>query len=34
VVVVLAGVSGIDYFRRFWKETVRAGRPAMENPPE
>jgi CDP-diacylglycerol--glycerol-3-phosphate 3-phosphatidyltransferase len=35
IVVVLAGVSGIDYFRRFWKETVRAGqRPAMDTPQE
>jgi CDP-diacylglycerol--glycerol-3-phosphate 3-phosphatidyltransferase len=35
IVVALAGVSGVDYFRRFWKETVRAGqRPAMDSPPE
>jgi CDP-diacylglycerol--glycerol-3-phosphate 3-phosphatidyltransferase len=35
IVVVLAAVSGIDYFRRFWKETVRGGpRPAVDGPAE
>ncbi len=35
IVVLLAGVSGVDYFMRFWKETARAGsRPSAETPPE
>jgi CDP-diacylglycerol--glycerol-3-phosphate 3-phosphatidyltransferase len=36
IVVGLAAVSGVDYFRRYWKETARAGqqRPGLETPPE
>jgi len=34
VVVALALVSGIDYFRRYWRETVRGGsRPAGSGQP-